>query len=40
MDPMRFIGRSVEQVDAFVANEIEPRVRGAASDGLSAEIRV
>jgi adenylosuccinate lyase len=40
MDPMRFIGRSVEQVDAFVANEIEPRVRGAASGGPSADIRV
>ncbi len=39
LDPMRFIGRAPQQVDSFVRDEIEPRVRGAAT-GLGAEIRV
>jgi len=30
MDPARFIGRSPEQVDSFVKNEVEPRLRGAS----------
>jgi adenylosuccinate lyase len=39
MDPARFIGRSPEQVDSFVKNEVEPRLRGA--DAVAGdEIRV
>ncbi len=40
MDPMRFVGRSAEQVDAFVRDEIAPRLAGSEAGGLSSEIRV
>lgn len=39
MDPARFIGRSPEQVDSFVKNEVEPRLRGAVA-AAGDEIRV
>ncbi len=39
MDPARFIGRSPEQVDSFVRNEVEPRLRGAVAVA-GDEIRV
>jgi adenylosuccinate lyase len=39
MDPARFVGRSAEQVDAFLREELEPRLRGAAA-GPGGEIRV
>jgi len=39
MDPARFIGRSPEQVDSFVKNEVEPRLRGAVAVA-GDEIRV
>ena len=39
MDPARFIGRCPQQVDAFVQQEIEPRVQGMAA-GPAGEIRV
>lgn len=39
LDPMRFVGRAPQQVDSFVRDEIEPRVRHAQA-GLAAEIRV
>ena len=39
LDPMRFVGRAPQQVDGFVRDEIEPRIRHAES-GLAAEIRV
>ncbi len=29
MDPMRFVGRAPEQVDRFLAEELEPRLQGA-----------
>ncbi|MFN9277628.1 MAG: adenylosuccinate lyase [Planctomycetota bacterium] len=40
MDPARFVGRSAEQVDAFVRDEVEPRLRGATVGALGSEIRV
>jgi hypothetical protein len=36
---MRFIGRAPQQVDAFLANEIAPRIRGVAS-AAGGELRV
>ncbi len=39
LDPARFIGRCPEQVDEFIAGEIEPRLVGASLDGID-EIRV
>lgn len=39
LDPARFVGRSAEQVDAFLANEVEPRLAGAAS-AEAEELRV
>ncbi|MFN3243936.1 MAG: adenylosuccinate lyase [Planctomycetota bacterium] len=40
LQPSRFVGRCAEQVDAFVQNEVEPRLSGAELDGLAGEIRV
>ncbi|MBZ0150332.1 MAG: adenylosuccinate lyase [Planctomycetes bacterium] len=40
MNPSRFVGRSAEQVDAFVANEVAPRLSGFQGSGLGSEIRV
>jgi adenylosuccinate lyase len=40
VDPARFIGRAAEQVDAFVRDELEPRVAAASTDSLGADIRV
>ena len=40
MNPSRFVGRSAEQVDAFVANEVVPRLSGFQGGGLGSEIRV
>jgi len=40
LDPARFIGRAPEQVDEFLSNEVEPRLRGVGDDGPSSEIRV
>ena len=40
LDPVRFVGRSVEQVDAFLRDEVEPRLRGVQASGLGSEIRV
>lgn len=40
LQPSRFVGRSAEQVDAFVSQEIEPRLAGVDLDGLAGEIRV
>jgi adenylosuccinate lyase len=40
MDPMRFVGRSVEQVDEFVRDEIAPRLAGIALGTGDVEIRV
>ena len=40
MDPMRFVGRSAEQVDVFLRDEVEPRLAGVDGRGLSSEIRV
>ncbi|MBK8099667.1 MAG: adenylosuccinate lyase [Planctomycetes bacterium] len=39
LDPARFIGRCPQQVDAFLAQEVEPRIAGHAS-GTAGEIRV
>lgn len=38
-DPARFVGRAAEQVDAFVQNEVAPRLRGVEPGG-AADIRV
>ena len=40
LQPSRFIGRCVEQVDAFMAGELEPRLAGAANGSLGSDIRV
>jgi adenylosuccinate lyase len=40
VDPMRFVGRAAEQVDAFVRDEVGPRLRGVQASGLGSEIRV
>jgi adenylosuccinate lyase len=40
LDPKRFVGRAPEQVDAFVASEIEPRLGGSAEAGPASELRV
>lgn len=40
LDPQRFVGRSAEQVDAFLRDELEPRTAGVADAGLADEIRV
>ncbi|MFK7739987.1 MAG: adenylosuccinate lyase [Planctomycetota bacterium] len=40
LQPSRFVGRSAEQVDAFVANEIAPRIATAPARELESDIRV
>ena len=40
LDPMRFVGRAPEQVDAFVKDEVGPRIAGVADAGLGSELRV
>jgi adenylosuccinate lyase len=40
LDPSRFVGRSAQQVDAFVRDEVAPRLVGAATGQLGADIRV
>jgi adenylosuccinate lyase len=39
LDPLRFVGRSLEQVDAFLQHELEPRVRGVAR-AAGADVRL
>ncbi len=39
-DPMRFIGRAPEQVDAFLRDEVEPRLAGRDLVGAGDELRV
>ncbi len=40
LDPARFVGRSAEQVDAFVRDDVAPRLRGAETGSLGSDIRV
>ena len=40
LDPMHFIGRSAEQVDSFLAEEVEPRLVGCDFGGETDELRV
>ena len=40
LDPARFVGRSAEQVDAFVRDEVAPRLLGVALHGSGSDIRV
>lgn len=40
LDPARFVGRSVEQVDSFLRDEVAPRLAGVAATGPKSEIRV
>jgi adenylosuccinate lyase len=40
LQPSRFVGRSAEQVDAFVSGEIAPRLQGVDLAGMAGEIRV
>ena len=40
MDPARFVGRAPEQVDAFLREEVEPRLVGATADDPVDELRV
>jgi adenylosuccinate lyase len=40
LDPARFIGRCREQVDAFLASELEPRLAGVSDLSPGGEIRV
>jgi len=39
-DPARFIGRSAEQVDEFLAGEVEPRLQGVDVDPTAGEDEV
>ena len=38
--PQRFVGRSPQQVDEFLAAEVEPRLRGSGASGGGDELRV
>jgi adenylosuccinate lyase len=40
LDPARFVGRSAEQVDRFLREEIVPRLRGVGASALGSDIRV
>ncbi|HEU4630839.1 MAG TPA: adenylosuccinate lyase, partial [Gemmatimonadaceae bacterium] len=40
LDPRRFVGRSAEQVDEFLAEVVEPLLAGVASPTEREEIRV
>ena len=40
LDPMRFVGRAAEQVDAFVRDEVGPRLASVSGTELGSEIRV
>ena len=40
MLPSRFVGRCAEQVDAFVADELAPRLEGFDAGALESDIRV
>ncbi len=40
MDPARFVGRSAEHVDAFLHDEVAPRLAGAATQRLASDVRV
>jgi adenylosuccinate lyase len=40
LDPSRFIGRCPEQVDAFLTDEVEPRLAGVEISGGDDELRV
>ena len=40
MQPSRFVGRCAEQVDAFVAKEVAPRLQGVDLEGMAGELRV
>ncbi|MBM4062794.1 MAG: adenylosuccinate lyase [Planctomycetes bacterium] len=40
LDPARFVGRSAEQVDGFLRDEIEPRLAGTGPSALDSVIRV
>jgi adenylosuccinate lyase len=40
LDAQRFVGRSAEQVDAFLSREVLPRLAGAAGGELASDIRV
>ena len=40
MDPARFVGRSAEQVDGFLRDEVGPRLAGVRPGQLGSDIRV
>ncbi len=40
VDPMRYIGRAVEQVDGFLGGEVAPRMAGVVLDAAAEELRV
>ena len=40
MQPSRFVGRCAEQVDAFVAQEVAPRLDGVDLEGMAGDLRV
>jgi adenylosuccinate lyase len=40
LDPGRFVGRAPEQVDAFLREELAPRLAGAKTGSASTEVRV
>ena len=40
LDPARFVGRSAEQVDGFLRDEVAPRLAGVGASGLGTDIRV
>ncbi len=40
MDPRRFVGRAEQQVEAFVRDEVEPRLARLPATDLGSDIRV
>ena len=40
LDATRFIGRSPEQVDEFLADEVQPRIAGVDASDIGVDVRV
>lgn len=40
LEPARFVGRAAEQVDAFLRDEVMPRLAAASGEAIASDIRV
>ncbi len=40
LEPARFVGRAAEQVDAFLRDEVTPRLAAASGEAIASDIRV